>query len=98
MSLNGTVPPPTVNPFACATELANGRQARKAPVSDGLIPDGRKKLSNGAATKGPNGPTPQLATCRGNAVAGTAPAATAFSQFATSACEFTVFALIGRFR
>src|SRR5436853_2423698 len=98
MSLNGTAPPPTVNPFAFAIEVANAAQGAKTPLSDGLNPDGRKKLNCGAGTNAPAGPAPQLATCKGNAVGAIAPAATAFSQFDTSNSEFTVFALMGRFK
>src|SRR5438874_810509 len=99
MSLKGTVPPPTVRPSVCATELANAVQAApKTAGREGLIPDGRKKLTSGAGTNAPSGPTPQPVTCSGNWVARAPPPATAFSQFDTSNSEFTIFMLIGRFR
>src|SRR5438105_2731296 len=98
MSLNGTAPPPTVRPLALATVVASAVHGANTAESEGLNPDGRKKLNCGAGTNAPAGPAPQLATCKGNAVGAIAPAATAFSQFDTSNSEFTVFALMGRFK
>src|SRR4051812_47192268 len=98
MSLNGIVPPPTVSPLALAIDEANAAHGANTAFNEGLNPDGRKKLSSGAGMKAPAGPAPQVDTCNGSAVGGTAPAATAFSQFDTRSCEFTGFALIGRFR
>src|SRR3954469_8816465 len=98
MSLKGIAPPPTVSPFAVAVAEASPAQGANTAFSEGLNPDGRKKLNCGAGTNVPAGPAPHEATCSGSAVGAIAPAATAFSQFPTSNSEFTGFTLMGRFK
>src|SRR5271165_6986509 len=113
MSLKGTPPSARAGtPFLSAgkspssTEIASGRQAAYGPdglASEGLSPEGRKKLASGAAIKnwpanGPEGTTPQVFTLRGLLVGETTPAATARSQFSSSRSPRAALALIGRFR
>src|SRR6185437_13165943 len=98
ISLNGTVVFPKPRWYWAATRDAAPRHGAKTPVSDGLIPDGRKKLSNAAGANTPAGPLPQVATFSGLELGATAPAATARSQFSISAFELVGLALIGRFR
>src|SRR5713226_5811251 len=98
MSLNGTVTP-SPNPSAAITELIKAWQGAGTPGNrDGLIPDGRKKLTTAAGINGPAGPMPHPATDSGLVVGVAAPAATALSQLPTSRSPRTVFALMGRFR
>src|SRR6476659_7412099 len=98
MSLNGTgVPRPSR--YCPATTLASPRHGANAAVSDGLIPDGRKKLSSAGGTNAPAGPTPQVAIVSGLVKSGWELAtanALARSQFSTMALALAGFTLIGR--
>src|SRR5215472_1246709 len=87
ISLKGTVVP---NPsrYCPATRLARLMQGAKTEVSDGLIPEGRKKLNNAGGTNAPAGPTLQVAMVSGLVNNGCALAtahAFARSQFSTIA-------------
>src|SRR5258708_8757916 len=111
MSLKGTqlVSPdapglqPAFSPVACKSASAKGTQGVNGPpANEGLIPDGRKKLTSAEGTKNGSfapgiGFAPQLAMARG-LVEGEAPAATAACQFAASRSPRAALALIGRFR
>src|SRR4029077_12375099 len=98
MSLNGTgVPRPSR--YCPATTLASPRHGANAAVSDGLIPDGRKKLSSAGGTNAPAGPTPQVAIVNGLLNSGCALAtaqAFARSHFSPRAFGLAGFTLIGR--
>src|SRR6478672_2548391 len=97
MSLNGTVTggfPPSPRRYCPATRLASPMHGAKAVVSDGLIPEGRKKLISAAGTNAPAGPTPHVATESG--VEKLCPAAFARSQFSIRALGFAGFTLMGR--
>src|ERR1700756_3544758 len=98
MSLNGTVVP-RPRRYCPATRLARPMQGAKAVVSDGLNPEGRKKLSSAGGTNAPAGPTLQVAIVKGLVNSGWALAtaqAFARSQFSISAFGFAGFTLMGR--
>src|SRR5689334_23222457 len=100
MSLKGTfVPRP--RRYCPDTTLARPRHGVKTPVSDGLVPEGRKKLSSAGGTNAPAGPMLQVAMVNGLVKSGCALAtaqAFARSQFSTIALGFAGFTLMGRFR
>src|SRR5580765_7086180 len=98
MSLNGTVVP-SPSRYCPATRLARPMQGANAAASDGLIPDGRKKLNSAGGTNAPAGPMLQVAMVSGLLNVGCALAmaqALARSQFSTMAFGLAGFTLIGR--
>src|SRR5215472_9883680 len=100
MSLKGTsVPSP--RRYWPATTLASPRHGANTALSDGLIPEGRKKLSSAGGTNAPAGPTLQVAIVSGLVKRGCALAKAqelARSQFSIRALGFAGFTLIGRLR
>src|SRR5713226_1362813 len=93
----------TVGAYAVGSQdrSCNGRHGAKAPISAGLNPDGRKKLTSAAeiqvglrgsqgtlepTPRGPNVAAPERGSLR------------AACQLAIRNCGFTAFTLIGRFR
>src|SRR5690349_12772997 len=100
MSLNGTVVP-RPSRYCPATRLARPMHGANAAVSDGLVPEGRKKLSSAGGTNAPAGPMLQVAMVNGLVKSGCELAtaqAFARSQFSTIALGFAGFTLMGRFR
>src|ERR1700704_2713063 len=100
MSLNGTLVP-SPRRYCPATRLANPMHGANAVVRDGLIPDGRKKLSSAGGTNAPAGPIPHVLIESGFENSGCELAtakALARSQFSTSALGFAGFTLMGRLR
>src|ERR1051326_3466457 len=98
MSLNGTVVP-RPSRYCPATRLARPMHGANTALSEGLTPDGRKKLSSAGGTNAPAGPTLQVAMVNGLVNRGCAFAtaqAFARSQFSTIAFGFAGFTLIGR--
>src|ERR1051326_290498 len=98
MSLNGTVVP-RPNRYCPATKFARPPQGANTVASDGLIPEGRKKLNSAGGTNAPAGPTLQVAIVNGLVNSGCALAtaqAFARSQFSISALGLAGFTLMGR--
>src|SRR5437899_2215307 len=100
MSLKGmAVPSP--RRYCPATRLASPAHGAKTALSDGFVPEGRKKLSKAGGTNAPAGPTLQVAIVNGLVNSGWALATAqefARSQFSIKAFGFAGFTLIGRLR